>query len=787
MAASRDNLPSREEELVLHRRLLEMDAVAPAELAEIYYERLIDWLVRANSKKIPSELCVEAAGLSFMNLVKKPSTYNPGRGKGLFAYLRMSAKRDFQSLDGQEESREPAGLRKLLDAWVAPDDAGDPVGCMATSFTFTPAFFEEECLARFLQLESDPTEDGPVYLVEREEKLAQLTCAAALVDQHHCRGSRSLRWDFLPARMPPASLLHAKVSLLFWSRLIRIIIASANLTEDGYRRNQEVFGVVDFKPEGESPLPCLIDTIAFLRQAGLRSQVAGNSPSPALGRWNALLDRAIREGRGWGVPDEETRRDAIRVRALFSGPGYPSVFETLRGLWPGGAPPSYAAVVSPFFDRPDVPNQPASELWKVLRQRGEASVEFYVAAEEVPGGASVFLFAPRSLLDAQPGRETATTDFYRVLIPPERPLHAKGIWLEDERWIVYAIGSSNFTSAGTGLGKASNLEANLVYVVDAGRDGQAKKLVDATFPEGQQVDLDGDVKWEPRSSEGEDEVGEEILLPAVFAEAVYDCDDKSQATVTLSFAGEPPASWELVTDGESQRFLGESEWQALGRPTSCKLPWDNERPPSGFWVRWAGSVGRAWWPINVLTGNALPPPAELKNLPLEVLINILSSARPLHRVLGEYLRRRAREKSSDGTDKPVVDPHKRVDTSRFLLQRTRRISWALNALRKRLERPAVTLEFLRWRLRGPVGVLALAKSLEREAQSDEEKAFLISELILELARVKPQATPGCLPPAQHLAEIRALFPELKSLVPGGPSGPENLRRYVESVFAKVGV
>ena len=679
------------------------------------------------------------------------------------------------------------GYGKLLDAWVAPDDAGDPVGCVATSFTFTPAFFEEECLARFLQLESDPTEDGPVYLVEREEKLAQLTCAAALVDQHHCRGSRSLRWDLLPARMPPASLLHAKVSLLCWSRLIRIIIASANLTEDGYRRNQEVFGVVDFKPEGESPLSCLHDTITFLREAALHSRVAGDSSSPALGRWNALLDRAIRESREWELPAEEKRRDAVRVRALFSGPGYPSVFDTLGQLWPGGSPPSYAAVVSPFFDRPDVQNQPASKLWGVLRQRGEATVDFYVAAEEVLDGAGVFLFAPRSLLDAQPGRSTATTNFYRVLVPPERPLHAKGIWLEDERWTVYAIGSSNFTRAGTGLSKASNLEANLVYVVDADRDRQAKKLVDATFPEGEQVDLGGDVKWKPRTGEGEDEVGEEILLPPAFADAVYNCVASNRATVVLSIIGEPPAGWELVTDGDGRRFAGEGEWQAEGLPAPWVIPWDTERPPSGFWVRWAGSVGSAWWPVNVLTGNALPPPAELKNLPLEVLINILSSARPLHRVLGGYLRRRGREKNGDGANKPVVDPHKRVDTSRFLLQRTGRISWALNALRERLERPAVTLEFLLWRLHGPVGVLALAKALEREAQSDEEKAFLISELILELARVKPQATPGCLPPTQHLAEIRALIPELKSLVPGGPAGPENLRRYVDSVFAEVGV
>src|SRR5690242_16131084 len=93
------------------------------------------------------------------------------------------------------------GYGKILDAWTPPEDAGKPVGCVATSFTFSPVLFEEECLSRFLQLESDAAEDGPAYLVEREEKLSQLMCAAALVDQHYASGVRSLRWDLLSARL----------------------------------------------------------------------------------------------------------------------------------------------------------------------------------------------------------------------------------------------------------------------------------------------------------------------------------------------------------------------------------------------------------------------------------------------------------------------------------------------------------------------------------------------------------------------------------------------------------
>lgn len=80
--------------------------------------------------------------------------------------------------------RKPANNRpghgRILEAWRPPEDAGEPLGCVATTFTFDPAFFEEECLSRFLALETSP-EDGAAYLIEREEKLAQAT-AAVLVD-----------------------------------------------------------------------------------------------------------------------------------------------------------------------------------------------------------------------------------------------------------------------------------------------------------------------------------------------------------------------------------------------------------------------------------------------------------------------------------------------------------------------------------------------------------------------------------------------------------------------------
>jgi hypothetical protein len=182
-----------------------------------------------------------------------------------------------------------AGYAKILDAWERPVKAGEPVGCVATSFTFAPDFFETECLGRFLGLES-AADDGSAYYVEREEKLAQLVCAAALVDQHHVQGSRNLRWDLLSARVP-RGILHAKISLLLWSQQARLIVASANLTPDGYRRNHEVFGVLDFFPGNEAPLPVLWQILNFLKDAGVYATTPTADAGPAIQRWLRFLER----------------------------------------------------------------------------------------------------------------------------------------------------------------------------------------------------------------------------------------------------------------------------------------------------------------------------------------------------------------------------------------------------------------------------------------------------------------------------------------------------------------
>lgn len=682
-----------------------------------------------------------------------------------------------------------AGYGRLLDAWTAPEGAGEPIGCIATSFTFDSVFFEEECLGRFLRLESDPTEDGPIYLLEREEKLAQIGCAAALVDAHHCQGRRSLRWDLLPVSVPRA-VLHAKVAILVWRECVRALVASANLTEDGYRRNQEGFGLLDYRAGGAAPAGCLEGVLGLVESLVESGRVRGAEPS--LQRVRALLETARERAAEWG-----TRGPAeVRVEPILVGPGRPSAVEQLARVWPGQSPASLVRVVSPFFDaRDSLVDAPSHAVWgSLLRKRGAAELRFYVAVEETPDGSETLVRAPVTLARSAPaGRSAVGVRFERLLLDEGRLLHAKALWLESERWSLYMAGSSNFTSAGLGLtdpthgGGPVNVEANLAYVVDAEHFPKTARAFRAAFPGGERLVIDDRVRWLPLDIEGTDAPdGESMPLPMGFGPATYRLGAEG-AAILLELKN-PPAGWVLRREEDSRPWLGHADWTSAGAPIRFEHPWKDPRPPTGFWVSWEGGRGQAWWPVTVDSQSSLPPPEELRNLPLDVLVDILTSARPIHRVeaLRRYLKRRASDLAGDEAGSaevaPELDPHRRVDTTRFLLQRTRRVGWALTRLRERLEQPVMSREALDWRLRGPVGVVALADALIRERRSEEEAAFLIAELALELHRAVPRSAVGGLAAEEVRGALRQVARNLLARAPSAMLTSEGeLRQYLARV------
>src|SRR2546430_17100873 len=103
----------------------------------------------------------------------------------------------------------------MLDLWRPPKGAGDSIGCLATTYTFDAGMFDEQCLARFLEIESEPNREDLAFLLERESRLGGVY-AGVLVDHSQAGVEHSLRWDVLRIRLPGGKQ-HAKLSLLAWT------------------------------------------------------------------------------------------------------------------------------------------------------------------------------------------------------------------------------------------------------------------------------------------------------------------------------------------------------------------------------------------------------------------------------------------------------------------------------------------------------------------------------------------------------------------------------------------
>jgi len=628
--------------------------------------------------------------------------------------------------------------QRLLDSWTPPEAAGEPLGCIGTTFTFEPAFFEEHCLSRFLRLETDPREDGAAYLIEREEKLA-IARVFVLVDRMHADGSASPRWDVISVR-PRGGIFHAKISLLAWHGWIRLIIGSANLTEPGYRKNQEVYAVLDFHDGGTVPLNVLTESLDFLGRILSFCPGFPNEAGPK-SRLVAFL-RNVRSASSRWTTKPLGIWESAQVATVFLGPaeGFDgSVLKRLGQLARDRGGPAYnACVLSPFFDTPKEGTYPATnELLGALTDRGSREIQYMVVHETLPDG-RVRLRAPRSLIES--GKKSAVFSVWPVteeLSGDLRPLHAKSVWLWNDDWHVYMVGSSNFTSAGLGLsGRASNFEANIAYLFRSG--SSIEKWMEQTLPPFKDFLDDFDrVIWEPIDKQNGEDAISGAVLPAGFEEALFEPSEDSGALL-LRFGKDLPARWTITFEGLSGSVFSVEEWRSLNSPTQARITWTTRTVPNQLKVIWTDKLQQtqsARWPVNVTDPSQLAPPDQLRNLSLSTLLDILCSGRPLHEAITANSLGNGSNSSANGEIPPELDPLRRISSETFLLQRTRRVAKAIAQLIENLSRPVVHRDALTWRLRGPVGPCALAKAIATESSSPGEAAFLLSEIVLVLRRI----------------------------------------------------
>jgi hypothetical protein len=661
---------------------------------------------------------------------------------------------------------------KALEPWEAPAGAGEPLVCVATSFTFDATFFETECVGRFLQMQTHPSESESVgYLIEREEKLASAR-VCALVDRRHARDKESLRWDVIGV-LVPRGIQHAKVALLIWGNRVRVIIGSGNLTEPGYRRNLEVFGLIEVSRTEGGDRAAVGQTIDFL-EAVLGLGVGEDGPDTPRRRTADALAAARRHVSGWPQVDASKRTPV----PAFGLPGRSAVNQ-LETLWPGEAPARTAYVVSPFFDKPPADGVALTGLLPLLAKRRPRELCFYVRADSQPDG-RIRVFAPLGMLKL--ARQTSDVHVHHVL--PEqknelRDLHAKMIMLASEDWQMLLIGSSNFTGAGlTAPHGNGNCEANIVYRIKV--SDPDFRLFESIWPEtGTEFDLGSqNLVWDPIPEELEGGT-DEVPLPACFKDAIFVPGKDPSLLIVLE--PELPTVWSIREVG-GEPLLDSVLGSDSGRH---QFPWGSREVPFVLQVSWEQAKGTAAakWPVNVSNPSALPPPDALRDLSLEELLEILASTRPPHDAVTKVLEKRARGKRLD----VELDPLKRFDSQAFLLRRTKRVAAALERMRERLQRAAITRDAFEWRLSGAIGPMALADAFVRDAKIDGEAKFYLAELALALSRVKPeQPMPGEFATEAIKQMLDTAIREIQSKALALPSTPQTkmLDDYVSAAFVE---
>lgn len=605
----------------------------------------------------------------------------------------------------------------LLDFWQKPDGAGEPVAVLATTFALEPDFFERNCLARFLEVTSVDEDSGSVEdIVAGVElhELLQKTSVTVLADRSAPVQRTSLLWDLLGCRVE-GGLLHAKVAVLLWERATRVILGSANLTAAGYRRQIEIGLAADLG------LHCLFppDVLSALADelASYLPLVPGHDPGvPVFAR--AATTLAMFRQR---IAEQPQERAALRVAFAPTNPTT-TPFDSRELAW-SGAQPLRATHLSPFWDASDDKALVATR--KLLTGRPVSRRVQRVAVMLDPRGRVAF---PASL--------AGNVDAIRKLQAVDqevRTLHAKCLLLESDDWVAALVGSSNHTKAGLGLGARRHREANVW--LGAPRDSREGKALLQLVQLGESVAAD----TPEVESVDEDEV-DLPALPACFGVCRLvrgEVADTWSLVLGISAMSDMPLTWAIRLAAGGEPLLTRAQW-ASGNATETSVSLDHKAPPMYVLVEWAGH--RVPWAVIADDRHALPPLPAMARLDAGQLLEALATGRSLAQALREVLEQEEAARVAKKKTGIDLNPLRRLEVRGSLLRRGRALAASLQAMQRRLERPAPTIEVLRARLASPLGpefvAVKVVEAAEDGRQSRAEAVFTIAEIALSVGRVE---------------------------------------------------
>lgn len=653
----------------------------------------------------------------------------------------------------------------MLELWRPTKASGVPIGCLASTYRFQAELFDEQCLGRFLDIESDPDREDLAYLLEREHRLESVY-SGVLVDQEFAGIEHSLRWDVLPVRIR-GGIQHSKVSVLAWHSHVRLIVSSANLTEAGYRSNQEATAVVDLTPD-EADRDLAREITTFLR-ALLSFVPAGSEIPPSVSRARTFLDTVERMIAEWKRPPRDggvVRRLVVTLPEVDGQPAQGSLLTALQLCQKRGGLPYKVLVASPFYDDvpPSVPYGPLELLASKLARDFTAHVVIAVPCEQEAGDEQVArLRAPRALLDTKVRGETVKI---RALPTQDseghgRPWHAKLIAFEGVDYNALLLGSANFTTAGLGTGKRANAEAGVLYIDHSGYKAAALAL-GGLWSRMEEVERVEEAEWLGPAMDDADEHGAAVLLPEGFVQAEFTAGPVPRMELTLD-PKSLPASWEVFGVGLSTQPLLDSErWAAGGCALRVSVPWDQEFSPKSLLVRW--EAGEAIWLVNVTEPSALPAPPDVGKMSADELLRILAASDPGAAFRAWATRRPGTvpfEQELDAVSPVDLDPLRRFDISATFLHVVRRRARALAVMRRNLEEPVWSAQALESRLCGVIGVQTLADRYARElmegTRSSDEVILAMADLLIVLSETQYRERSNALPLAAFEKRFRAFL------------------------------
>lgn len=657
----------------------------------------------------------------------------------------------------------------MLELWRPPKNAGDAIGCLATTYTFQPALFDEQCLARFLDIESEPDREDLPYLIERESRLEGVY-AGVLADYTQAGVEHSLRWDVLPVRIR-AGKQHAKISMLAWERHVRLIVSSANLTEPGYRSNQEVAATAELAPQ-EADLELARQALSFLRSLLVFVPGAAARP-PEVRRATEFIDVVERHTRAWKPPGRgrRVRQQLVATMPVHGdAPARSALNEAMGAFYRRGRTPNKVWIASPFFDADEKHSRVLGALFRVMA-RGLGR-ELRLCVPTVPGHepvASPRLAAPKALWKTASRHDAAVTVEMLPDTDPDknrRPWHAKMLAMQSPRYFGLMIGSSNFTCAGMGTAPHRNAEINLLALAERVAYGREAGELEAVWPETLPVTNPEKAEWlGAQPEQAEEEVAGTGRMPAGFLFASYQAGDVRQVVLGLD-PDHLPSSWSVHTCGvDGRELLSVDQWAGQGRPSRALLPWTPVQPPEKLLVRWTD--GEAFLPLNVEDSRALPPPVELERMSADDLLAILAAPDPsaaLRAWSRRHLKSDVYDDELDSATPIDLDPLRRYDLQSTFLHRVRRRARVLAQMRANLQRPVWGRQALEWRLRGMVGIQTLAHRFARDleqANGDVDEALLtLADFLIVLREVSYQPQDGAIGSAEFERTFRPFLVEL---------------------------